>query len=181
MLMRLCIPPSSRSTMSFVPMLMRLCILGYVAVMVSGHAALIIPTTRNAMDRRLPEFAGGASPSTTCTCGNNFNGACDVGRARAEGGGGQPCLWWSQGCSIGCEYCLTDPKHPWNNGTIPTKPIVGAAPHADKAGFRTSYCENPTSKAVLPKQFWTMNTHAVDGKAVVCHMPWYSLHSTCVT
>ena len=26
-----------------------------------------------------------------------------------------------QGCSIGCDFCLTDPRHPENNGTIPTK------------------------------------------------------------
>ena len=33
--------------------------------------------------------------------------------------------WWLhllfQGCSIGCDFCLTDPRHPENNGTIPTK------------------------------------------------------------
>ena len=75
------------------------------------------------------------------------------------------CLWWSQGCSIGCDYCLTDPKHPDNNGSIPTKPITGNAPHADKAGFRKSYCEFPKTKAVLPKEYWTMNIHAVEGAA----------------
>eukprot|EP00666_Eupelagonemidae_sp_cell4sb_P000461 gene461-biopygen34655 len=40
------------------------------------------------------------------------------------------------GCSIGCPYCLTDPKHPANNGSIPVKEITGNPPHADKAGFR---------------------------------------------
>jgi hypothetical protein len=60
-------------------------------------------------------------------------------------------------------YCLTDPKHPQNNGTIPTKAITGNAPHTDKAGFRISYCENPNTQAVLPKEFWTMNLHAVPG------------------
>jgi hypothetical protein len=35
---------------------------------VSGHAAMIIPTSRNALDRVLPEFAHGMSISTTCEC-----------------------------------------------------------------------------------------------------------------
>ena len=76
---------------------------------------------------------------------------------------GQPCLWWSQGCSIGCDYCLTDPKHPDNNGTIRKLPITGNPPHADKAGFRKSYCDKPSVKAVLPKKYWTLNIHAEDG------------------
>ena len=48
-------------------------------------------------------------------------------------------LFSLQGCSIGCDFCMTDPKHPDNNGSIPTKPITGNPPHADKAGFRKSY------------------------------------------
>ena len=32
-----------------------------------------------------------------------------------------------QGCSIGCDYCLTDPMHPANNGSIPTKVSVGSS------------------------------------------------------
>ena len=118
-----------------------------------------IPTSRNAFDRVLPEFHYGMSKSTACTCANN--GPCTLGSARKEGGAGQPCLWWSQGCSIGCDYCLTDPRHPINNGTIPTTPIDGNPPHADKAGFRKSYCENPKTQDVLPKEYWTMNIHAV--------------------
>ena len=118
-----------------------------------------IPTSRNAFDRVLPEFHYGMSKSTACTCANN--GPCTLGSARKEGGAGQPCLWWSQGCSIGCDYCLTDPRHPINNGTIPTTPINGNPPHADKAGFRKSYCENPKTQDVLPKEYWTMNIHAI--------------------
>ena len=57
----------------------------------------------------------------------------------------------AQGCSVGCDYCMTDPKHPNNNGSIPTKAINGNSPHADKASFRKSYYENPKTKAVLLK------------------------------
>jgi len=125
---------------------------------VNGHAAMMIPISRNAFDRVLPGFENGTTKSTPCTCANN--GPCELGKARDKGGAGQPCLWWSQGCSIGCDFCMTDPRHPDNNGSIPTKPITGNPPHADKAGFRKSYCENPKTEDVLPKTFWTMNIHA---------------------
>ena len=89
---------------------------------VAGHGALYIPTPRNAMDRELPDFAGGKSPSEACTC-NNGNGRPDQGcsmglRGGVDGkGDGQSCLWWSQGCSIGCDKCATE--------TAGTTPIHG--------------------------------------------------------
>eukprot|EP01052_Picozoa_sp_SAG31_P042765 SAG31_NODE_6895_length_1858_cov_1.828880_1_plen_188_part_00 len=72
---------------------------------------------------------------------------CDQG-LRA-GGGGQPCLWWSQGCSIGCAECVTDLIGPDEGAT-------GIAPHADKIGFRKRYCNatyNPgtLTNATLPR------------------------------
>merc|ERR1719495_1585150 len=101
---------------------------------VNGHAAMMIPISRNAFDRVLPGFENGTTKSTPCTCANN--GPCELGKARDKGGAGQPCLWWSQGCSIGCDFCMTDPMHPANNGSIPTKDV-------------------------LPKEYWTMNIHAI--------------------
>merc|ERR1711939_478897 len=155
----------------------------FLVSMVCGHGSLIIPTSRNAMDRAAPGFSfDGHSLATPCTCADKGTGCaqgipsdrCPEGlgamcasgsdlNVRADGGGGQPCLWWSQGCSIGCDYCLTDPKHPDNNGTIRKLPITGNPPHADKAGFRKSYCEKPSVKAVLPKKYWTLNLHAEPG------------------
>jgi len=129
-----------------------------------AHMSMVIPTPRNAIDGvNVPEMAGGGKVSggLTCTCADSQN--CPMGAARAVGGAGQPCLWWSQGCSIGCPYCMTDPRHPKNNGSIPTAEITGNAPHADKAGFRRSYCDNPSTRSVLPKPYWTMNVHAADG------------------
>lgn len=162
---------------------MRLVGLSAMMGVASGHAGLIIPTTRNSIDRLAKGFSvDGTGLRTPCTCADRGTGCaqgiepghCPPGlgpkcasgsgvNVRAEGGAGQPCLWWSQGCSIGCEFCMTDPKHPENNGSIPTKAITGNPPHADKAGFRKSYCAAPKTKAVLPKEFWTMNIHAVDG------------------
>eukprot|EP00035_Acanthoeca_spectabilis_P030799 m.11026 g.11026 ORF g.11026 m.11026 type:complete len:435 (+) comp4384_c0_seq1:56-1360(+) len=143
----------------------------------------IIPTSRNAFDRVAPGFSfDGTALETPCTCADKGTGCaqgipgghCPAGlgpkcasgtmtNVRAEGGGGQPCLWWSQGCSIGCDFCLTDPRHPDNNGSIRTTPITGNPPHADKAGFRKSYCDNASTTAVLPKEYWTMNVHAIPG------------------
>jgi hypothetical protein len=164
-------------------MILRTILVAALLAMASGHASMIIPTSRNAFDRKAPGFAyDGGKLQTPCTCADKGTGIaqgipkdkhppglgprCATGsdvNVRAAGGGGQPCLWWSQACSIGCPYCLTDPKHPDNNGTIPSKPITGNPPHADKAGFRKSYCANPTTKAVLPKEYWTLNIHAVEG------------------
>merc|ERR1712216_382565 len=80
-----------------------------------GHGMLVSPPSRNAADRFLPEFQNGQSPQTPCTCpnrgardksGDHGSLPCDEGlRAVA---GGQPCLWWSQGCTIGCEHCTGD-------------------------------------------------------------------------
>ena len=55
-----------------------------------------------------------------------WQAGCDLG-ARRAGGAGQSCLWWSQGCSIGCAKCATDLEP---NGTIPPGPITGNPPHS---------------------------------------------------
>jgi len=125
-----------------------------------AHNSMMIPTPRNAMDGQTKMMKGGGMVpgGLTCTCANGKD--CPMGDAREIPGAGQACLWWSQGCSIGCDYCLTDPRHPDNEGKIRTKSITGNAPHADKAGFRKSYCDAPTTEAVLPKEFWTLNLHA---------------------
>ena len=134
-----------------------------LATLAAGHGALYIPTPRNAMDRALPEFEGGKSPTgQSCTC-NNGNGGphgptdgCDMGlRGAADGkGDGQACYWWSQGCSIGCEQCVTE--------TAGTAPISGNPPQAGKIGFRKRYC-NSTLQATLPRRAWTLNTDVVEG------------------
>jgi hypothetical protein len=146
--------------------MLRALALASVATIAAAHNSLMIPVPRNAADGAPGVYPGsseGKAPpgGLTCTCADSE--ACDLGDARKVGGAGQGCLWWSQGCSIGCDYCLTDPKHPDNKGKIPTKAITGNAPHDDKAGFRKSYCAAPKTKSVLPKEYWTMNIHAVEG------------------
>lgn len=94
---------------------------------VNGHASMMIPPPRNAMDANLPQFVGGKAPITPCTCANGVGGpegptkGCDMGAARTAGGGGQPCLWWSQGCTIGCPVCATN-MTVWFPLKFPSKP-----------------------------------------------------------
>lgn len=233
---------------------------------VLGHGAMVSPTSRNAIERTLPDYQDGRSQSTPCTCANgyenqhpkkgllfdaaieqqrdgpedacftdkgmNYNShahnidtvhtsdssaCCDLcagtdgckfftwtseegscylknattGRSTMHGAtsggigpkpnfpqkgggcdqgirlgaGGQPCMWWSQGCSIGCDVCAT--------AAGGTAPITGNAPHADKAGFRKRYC-NSTMKATLPKHAWTLNLDAVEGSVNDSYIynPW---------
>lgn len=127
---------------------------------VSGHGALYLPIPRNSADKSLPAFTNGSVPSggSACTCANGLeketpDGQCT--RGLREAADGQSCLWWSQGCSIGCETCATA-----DGGT---DPITGSEPHADKMGFRVSYCEEPSTNATLPRYAWTMNVDAVEG------------------
>lgn len=72
----------------------------------------------------------------------NMPATNSTGGLRAAGGAGQPCLWFSQGCSIGCETCDNHTQH--TNGL--------------------SLC-NSSMKPTLPKEAWTMNLWAVEGSA----------------
>lgn len=105
-------------------------------VEVISHGSLILPPSRNAVDRFLPAFVGGKAPKASCNCGDTING-CDAG-VRASGGG-QPCLWFSQGCTIGCPTC------------------TGIGSHTNQ-----SLCNN-TLQPTLPKYAWTMNLWVVEG------------------
>lgn len=93
-------------------------------VHVHGHASLMNPVPRNSNDRDLGPWKNGSSPMTPCTCANGIGGlhgerdGCDLG-IKENSGRGQPCLWWSQGCSIHCPYCVTTSP----DGIIPTEPM----------------------------------------------------------
>lgn len=81
--------------------------LAALAAHTAAHVQMLSPMPRNAIDRDLPQWAGGRFGNGTCeraktkhTCwgGDCHNGTqpCDVG---------QNFLWFSQGCSIGCTEC----------------------------------------------------------------------------
>lgn len=123
-----------------------------------GHGMLVSPPARNAVDRFLPQFLAGQSPQTPCTCpnansrdagGDHGSKPCDQGER--SGAGGQPCLWWSQGCTIGCDKCT---------GVL-------------KEGRQC----NGTMEPTLPKWAWTMNVNGTDSadpkaKDAFRYFPW---------
>eukprot|EP00038_Savillea_parva_P008737 m.178828 g.178828 ORF g.178828 m.178828 type:complete len:366 (+) comp14632_c0_seq1:29-1126(+) len=93
-----------------------------------GHSSLINPIPRNAIDNTLWPWKGGhwdgdllpynatcehrsgAGTCWACTC-TNASEPCDVG---------QTCLWFSEGCSIGCATC-DGQRHP-NGSLFPSNP-----------------------------------------------------------
>lgn len=147
-----------------------------VAKLAFSHGAMVHPKPRNSIDGALPIFdLGGCSfgPNSTqipawcysCNCGSyapynttggvmgQWDPACKPG-SRA-GMSGQSCLWFSNGCSIGCKTCTNGMDH---TGMAGGKPL----------------CANPTMNATLPKKYWTMNRFAEPGSAadVYSWHPW---------
>merc|ERR1712196_344313 len=106
-----------------------------LAAEAAAHGALVTPPSRNAVDRFLPEFQNGQSPQTPCTCPNRYprNATGDHGSVPCNQGlrapsGGQACLWWSQGCTIGCNECTglplqTNGKRWCNSSFEPVLPM----------------------------------------------------------
>ena len=84
-------------TMQFLPLLACAATLP----LVSGHASLIMPVSRNAVDAELAAWSDGKHPNTgwiepyNCRCQNGTD-VCS---------NGQSCFWFSQGCGIGCKAC----------------------------------------------------------------------------
>jgi len=101
---------------------MRVTALLALTIGADAHGSLVIPQTRNAIDRHAPQWKGGypsvpdfpgtgrwGLPNETCgtrpwscqegcSCSNGTE-ACDVG---------QSCFWFSSGCTIGCDKCDGD-------------------------------------------------------------------------
>jgi hypothetical protein len=72
-----------------------------------GHSSLLIPPSRNAVDRVLPPWRGGSHGDGTfgpdawgCNC---INATTSLGQVPCDVG--QSCFWFSNGCSIGCPTC----------------------------------------------------------------------------
>jgi len=111
---------------------------------VAGHASLVQPPPRNAIDSTLPEWSGGKHPNTgwiepyNCRCTNGTEGECNSGQA---------CFWFSQGCTIGCAECDGQgQRYPsWDHCPGTAKP----------AAF--------TDGTYLHKKYWTANFNATPG------------------
>ena len=77
----------------------------------TAHSSMTKPLPRNARDRNMSIFSNGAfvqhkvGAHSGCSC-TGPKGGCPAGlpSGRPETNG-QPCLWFSQGCSPGCKSC----------------------------------------------------------------------------
>ena len=109
-----------------------------------GHASLIMPPPRNAIDSELPAWSHGKHPMTgwiepyNCRCTNGTESECNSG---------QSCFWFSQGCTIGCEKC---------DGNGQRYPSWDHCPGTPKpAAFLDG--------TYLDKKWWTANQNATPG------------------
>jgi hypothetical protein len=110
---------------------------------VSGHASVIMPPSRNAIDAVEPgtPWSGGKHPPVgsimpySSTCTNGTNGVCL---------NGQSAFWFNQGCTIGCKKCTGNGSRLPNNDLCPGEP-------------------KPPRSAMLDPQFRTTNQHTTPG------------------
>ena len=111
---------------------------------VLGHASLIMPPSRNAIDSTLPAWSNGKHPNTGWI--EPYNCGCTNG-TEAECNSGQSCFWFSQGCTIGCEACDGQgQRYPsWDHCPGTTKP------------------SNFVDGTYLDKKWWTANQNAAPG------------------
>lgn len=97
-----------------------------------GHGIVTIPPTRNAVDKDDPRWLDGRYPLNDgrpgCTeekVGWNHFCGCWGSNGTSAFAPGQACLWFSQGCTIGCPECDPNATLPWDkdicgNGMKPT-------------------------------------------------------------
>ena len=115
-----------------------------VVAQAAGHASVIMPPTRNAIDSTLPAWSGGKHPNTgwiepyNCKCTNSSEAECNSG---------QSCFWFSQGCTIGCAQCDGNGQRfpSWDHCPGTVKP--------------SSFIDG----TYLDKRWWTANFHATPG------------------
>ena len=118
---------------------MRVLTLSTMIATASGHASMIMPAPRNAIDGTLPAWSNGKHPMTgwiepyNCSCTNGTEPCAN----------GQSCFWFSQGCTIGCSACDGDGARYPNYDHCPGNPKPP-----------------PT---YLDKKYWTANQNATPG------------------
>lgn len=79
--------------------MLRITVIMTLLVAAKGHMSLIWPLPRGGVDRSLPEYAGGKFPAGHygCECTN----ATHLGAVCLSA---QSCLWFENGCTVGCEW-----------------------------------------------------------------------------
>lgn len=124
-----------------------------------GHGQMISPAPRNSIDKDLPLFAGnGHFPQTNgkpgCTQDMQVCGCwCNNGTSACESG--QSCFWFSDGCTIGCDSCVSWPNH--------------RASRSDKdlcnSGFKATVCD-PRMRT------YNMDAPCNSPQDLLKHNPW---------
>ena len=98
-------------------------LLAHLVASVHGHAALISPAPRNAVDRNLEPWAGGRFGDATCEhpihgvdvnplWGNGSCWGCNCVNGTEPCEVAQTCTYFSQGCAIGCATCDGQESNP---------------------------------------------------------------------
>ena len=98
-------------------------LLAHLVASVHGHAALISPAPRNAVDRKLEPWAGGRFGDATCEhpihgvdvnplWGNGSCWGCNCVNGTEPCEVAQTCTYFSQGCAIGCAMCDGQESNP---------------------------------------------------------------------
>lgn len=127
-------------------------LLSLLVNLVAGHSSMTKPFPRNARDANLTIFKDGAyirhrvGAHSGCSC-TAPEGGCPAGlpTGRPETNG-QPCLWFSQGCSPGCTTCTGA------NGHTSTPLCNTFMPPTNNA--TSSRSEDPTDPASFPFTPW---------------------------
>lgn len=124
-----------------------------VTPLVLAHGILNFPPSRNAVDADDPRWADGKFPkndgSPGCTEGIEWDNFCGCWGSNGTGtfAPGQACLWFSQGCTLGCAACDPEARGPWNYDVCGS----GAQPTVCKPEHRTTNRHAPCGS----KRDWT--------------------------
>ena len=89
-----------------------------------GHASVIMPPTRNAIDGYMPgtPWSGGRHPPTGWIM--PYEGTCTNGTSACNSG--QSMFWFNNGCTIGCEACDGNGARVPNRDACPGRPKPAA-------------------------------------------------------
>jgi len=123
---------------------------------VEGHAAVVYPSPRNAIDHDIPPWSGKVPnpiPGVESWC--PFANGTSL-----TGSNGQACFWFSNGCSIGCPEC--DGK---TRGPIPNRPPYN---------HKMDVCGKNYTATICDPNLRTVNTGAKCGAAddYYYYSPW---------
>ena len=136
------------------------------------HAALITPPPRNAVDRNLEPWAGGRFGDATCEhpvgkydpvnplWGNGSCWGCNCVNGTQPCEVAQTCVYFSQGCSIGCPSCDGEESNP----NYKDRCGLGKRPTNNDPRHRTV---NRAARAMSDKDVYMHNPWRAPGNAPV--------------